>query len=210
MRQSRFTLNMFILIVIIFSVLAFLFTIGLSGMAARSVMNDYYKIEGTDLGIMYSNVKPNGIYKGLKNTAVLKLEGDFGHDWGIAMEGDDLFLNEYSYTTLGMMFCSVARVSTDDFSKETLFGNTILRGRCASGELVCLEGFIMPSNYPETNSLCRFYGMTSEQLKSEKERIRILFVDPEDASVVYSTEADELSDEFDQLYLERTLEEIRK
>ena len=210
MRNSKFTLNMFILIVTIFSVLIFFFTLVIAHLADRSVINDFYQIEGTDLAIVYSSAKPNGIYQGLRTTAVLKKEGDYGHDWGVVLEGGELYINEYSYTTLGMMFTKVVRVNTEDYEEEVLFDNSILRGRCASGELVCLEGFIMPSAFPRTNSLCRLYSMAVSGLRPESSSVKVLFVDPEDASVVYSTEIDEVSDDFEELFLERTLDEIRK
>ena len=194
----------------ILSVILFIFTLVLARVADRRAVNDYYQIEGTDLGIMYSNTKPNGIYRGLQTSAVLQKEGDYGHDWGVALEGDELYINEYTYTSLGMMFSNVVRVNTVDFEEEVLFSNTILRGRCASGELVCLEGFIMPSSFPETNSLCRLYSMADGSIDPDRSSVTVIFVDPKDAAVVYSTEIDEVEDHFEKIFLERTLDEIRK
>ena len=54
MRQSKFTFNAFLLIVLIFSILVFFFTHFISGMADVAwhyAVNDSYEIEGTDLPI---------------------------------------------------------------------------------------------------------------------------------------------------------------
>ena len=107
MRQSKFTFQAFLLIVLIFSVLAFFFTHFLSGMADVAwhvAVNDSYEIEGTDLSIRYSDKKPSGIYEGDAVNGVLKVEGTFGHDWGVVLEGDYLYLNEYRTSTFGLPY----------------------------------------------------------------------------------------------------------
>ena len=152
MRQAKFTMNALLLVVLIFSALEFFFTLYLADKADRSAVNDYYRIEGTDLGIRYSNKKDCGIYEGPKNTGTLRLSGTFGHDWGIVKEGDSLFLNEYLTSDLGLTICNLVKVDISTFGKEVLLKDTVLRGRCTSGELVCMNSCFLPSVFPENRS----------------------------------------------------------
>ena len=214
MRQSKFTFQAFLIIVLIFSVLAFFFTHFLSGMAGVAwhyAVNDSYEIEGTDLSIRYSDKKPSGIYEGDAVNGVLKVEGTFGHDWGIALEGDYLYLNEYRTSTFGMTYCQLVRINIHTFEKEVLMRDTILRGQCTSGELVCVSNTLLPSMMPETNEFCRLYAMTAPAIDPEQKGGTILFLNAADASILYQTEDDEaLTDAFEERYLEHSLEEIRK
>ena len=214
MKQSKFTFHAFLLIVLIFSILLFFFTIFLSGMADRawySVVNDTYEIEGTNLAICYSDKKGNGIYEGNPGNGVLKVKGDFGHDWGIAVEGDYLYLNEYRTSTLGMMFCQLVRININTFEKEVLMKDTVLRGKCASGELVCVSDILMPSVQPKTNALCKLYAMTVGGINPGSDTGSVLFIDSADARILYETEDEEaMSESFAERYLEQTLEEIKK
>ncbi len=213
MRQSKFTFQAFLIIVLIFSVMAFFFTLFLSGMADKAWnphVNDSYEIAGTDLTIRYSDRKGNGIFEGDPVNGVLKVEGSFGHDWGIALEGNYLYLNEYRTSTLGMMFCQLVRINLNTYEKEVLMQNTILRGQCTSGELVCVSDILMPSMQPETNELARLYAMTSANIDPKSDKGTVLFIDPSDTNILYETEDDDvLSDSFDALYLDHSLEEIR-
>ena len=213
MRQSRFTFQAFLIIIIIFSVMAFFFTIFLSGMADRAWnphVNDSYEIEGSDLTIRYSDKKGNGIYEGDPVTGVLKVEGSFGHDWGIALVGDHLYLNEYRTSTLGMIFCQLVRIDLNTYEKEVLMRDTILRGKCASGELVCIRNVLMPSVQPKTNELAALYAMTESGIDLKSDGGTVVFIDPEDAKVLYETEDDDVfSDDLTSRYLEHSLEDIR-
>ena len=214
MRQSKFTFQAFLIIVLIFSVLAFFFTHFLSGMADVAwhvAVNDSYEIEGTDLSIRYSDKKPSGIYEGDAVNGVLKVEGTFGHDWGVVLEGDYLYLNEYRTSTFGMTYCQLVRINIHTFEKEILMRDTILRGQCTSGELVCVSDSLLPSLQPKTNELCRLYAMTAPGIDPECDGGMVLFLDAADATVLYQTEDDEaLTDAFEGRYLNHSLEEIRK
>ena len=210
MRESKFTLNALLLVVLIISAIFFLVSVKLFNLAIRGAVNDYYPIEGTPYAVRYSNMKPNGIYEGGKTTGVLKLEGEFGYDWGAAAQGDTLYLNEYEHTDLGLTLCSVVRVETPGFEKSVLLEDAVLRGRCASGELVCLGGCFMSFDYPKTNALCRLYALSSRELRPQSDGALVLFVDPDSGEVVYSVQdAEALSGDFDARYLARTLEEVR-
>ena len=214
MKQSKFTFNAFLLIVLIFSILAFFFTHFISGMADVAWhygVNDSYEIEGSDFSIRYSDKKPNGIYEGDPVNGVLRVEGVFGHDWGIALEGDYLYLNEYRTSTFGMTYCQLVRINIHTFEKEVLLRDTILRGQCTSGELVCVSNTLMPSVQPKTNAFCRLYAMTAAGIDPERDGGTVLFLDAADASVLYQTEDDQaLTDVFEERYLLRSLEEVRK
>lgn len=193
----------------IFSAIIFLFTIKLVDLSDHTAVNDYYPIEGTDLGVRYSSLSPNGIYQGGKTTGQLKLEGTFGYDWGAAVEGNTLYLNEYTSTDVGVMLCQLVRVDLDSYDKEILRRDTILRGRCASGELVCLGGYLMPSSFPATNPLCKFYAMSDPDIRPADSSALVLFLDPATGEVVYSVRDDEaLTESFEGRYLARTLQEV--
>ena len=210
MRETKFSMNALLLVVIIFSAITFFVSIKVVDLADHRAVNDFYPVEGTDVAVRYSSIYPNGIYEGDKTNGVLKVEGDFGHDWGAAAVGDQLYLNEYTRTDMGLMMCQVVRVDLNTYEKEVLWRDAILRGRCASGELVCLRGFLMPSGFPENNSLCRLYAMSSAEIRPENGDALVTYVDGESGEILYSVRDRETETEtFDALYLERTLEEVR-
>lgn len=209
MREAKFTLNSLLLVVLIISAIYFFFSIKLIDLADQSAVNDYYPIEGTKYAVRYSSLKPNGLYIGDKVTGRLCLEGRFGYGWGAAAEGDKLYLNEYTLTDLGLTLCSVIRVDTENYEKTVLLEEAILRGRCASGELVCQSGVFMDFNFPETNELCRLYALSSETLRTEGGAL-VCFLDPASGELLYSVrDEDPQSGDFDARWLARTLEEVR-
>ena len=209
MRESKFTLNAFLLVVIIFSALTFFVTVKLTAMADRTPVNSFTPIEGTDLAVRYSSLEPNGIYPGSENVNTLRLEGNFGVDWGAAAVGDRLYLNAYRSTDLGLLLSDVVCVDTQTFQKQVLLQNAILRGRCASGELVCLTGELLPANLPEDNALCRIYSLTDTALRADG--AAVVFLDPETGRVVYeTTDPTSSSEDFEAQFLNRTLEEVQR
>ena len=209
MRKTKFSVNALILLVIIFSAIIFFVTIKLVNLAYHPARNDYYRIEGTEYSVRYSSILPDGIYKGSQTTGVLQLEGRFGYDWGAAAVGDTLYINEYVSTDLGLMLCDLVRVDLNTFEKETLLTNTVLQGTCASGELVCISGSVMPGAHPETNALHRLYIMSGDEEEAAEGRL-ILFIDPQTAEIVWSVRDDgDASGDFESRYLARTLEEVR-
>ena len=209
MNQSRFTLNAFLLVVAIMSALTFAITLILPSMADWSAINDFYRIEETDYAIVYSDIKPNGIYEGPEQTAVLRVEGTFGHDWGIVLDEPYLYANEYTSTQMGLMHCSLVRIDLRTFEKETILEDAVLRGRCQSGELVCVAGFLMPSTFPETNSLCRLYAMTTPGIAPWRSGMQVVFLDPSTAEAVGSVSDSNVPDEvFEERYINRTLADI--
>ena len=198
MREAKFTLNALLLVVLIVSAIFFFFSITLFNLSHQYAVNDYVPIEGTPYSVRYSSQKPNGIYIGDKVT------------WGAAAEGDRLYLNEYRVTDLNVTLCSVVRVDTETFEKTVLMKDSVLRGRCASGELVCLADCFMDFNYPQTNPLCRLYALSSETLRPRSAGATVCFLDPADGSLVYAVRDEEaLAGDFEARWLARTLEEVR-
>ena len=210
MNDSRFTSHSFVLVFTILTAIFLFFAVKLADLADHRPVNDYYHIKGTEYAIRYSTLKTSGIYRGDKNTGTLMLEGLYGFDWGCAAEGDWLYLNEYSRSSLGLLFCRVVRVDMRSFEKEVLMENAILRGRCASGELVCLKGCLMPSAFPKTNVLCSLYAVTDPSLRPGDDGADVVFLDARSAETLFTVRDDAVfSDGFDARYLARTLEEVR-
>ena len=210
MNRTKFSMNALLLIVIIFSALAFVFTVVLVDLADRTPVNDYNPIEGTDYAIRYSSLEPNGLYKGSENTCVLVAEGNFGSDWGAFAVGDKLYLNEYTSTDLGLLLCDIVGIDLNTGEKTVLYRDTVLRGQCASGELVCVAGCMLPADFPETNSLCRLYRLTRKDAASP-DGGEVIFLDPQTLSVVYSAQDDNVfSDGFEARYLQKPLAEVKQ
>ena len=210
MNDTKFTMNALVLVAIIFTAIGFFFTVKLGKIADRSVLNEYYPIEDTGLGVRYGTEQPSGLYRGSSNSRELLLEGTFGYDWGAAAEGDSLWLNEYIGTDLGLMRCRLVRLDLEDFHREEVLEDTVLRGRCPSGELVCLRGCMMEANSPEQNPLCALYCMSVQDLEPDGRNAEVLWLDPETGEVLFRLRDSEAATEvFEERYLSRTLEEVR-
>ena len=210
MGSSKFTLNAFIIVVIAATVIGFFFTVVIVDLAYHPAINDFYPIEGTDLGVFYSSIKPDGIYKGDRVNNVLRLEGRYGFDWGMAVEDNCLYTNEYTNTSLGIVLCSVVRIDLDTFEKEILLTDAVLRGRCVSGELVCQSGTLLESNYPEESSLCRLYAVSAPWIDPEGRIVDVVWLDPATGNELLRLQTDGSSGDFEASYLQRSLEEVRK
>lgn len=211
MNNTKFTMNALLVIVTIFSAIGFLFTVGIYNMGQHVyLISDYEAIKGTDLSIRYSTKDPSGIYRGTKNDDELMLEGDFGYDKGTTFCEGRLYLNEYSYTNAGIVLCDAVCIDTESFGKKIIMKNGMLRGRCASGELVCRGDCMLQTNTPDTNSLCRLYAMTSAKIDPLPEKSTVLFIDAESGEIVYTAEDDTPAEAFDERWLSHTLEEVRK
>ncbi|MBR0373047.1 MAG: hypothetical protein IJH91_00800 [Mogibacterium sp.] len=212
MNKAKFNMNSLLVIIIVFLTLWFFVNVWVFNNAKNVfIINDNHAIEGTDLWIHYGTVEPSGIYKGRINTMELELEGTYGYEWGLAIVGNDLYLNEYLTSDLGMTFCNLVRVDMNTFEKETVAEDTILRGRCASGELVCLGDCLLPSNEPTINSLCKLYGMSSKAIHPESNTVTVFYIDPMTGETVYvRQDTAVMTKVFQKRYLDRTLEEVRQ
>lgn len=211
MRNPKFTFNALLLVILLASAFLFFIMIMVFNMASRLLpVNMIYPLENTDLLIRYSNLEPDGIYEGTENVNTLRVPGTFGYDWGAALEGDRLYVNEYDATDLGLTLCNLTLVDLAANEKQVLYPNTILRGRCASGELVCVRDTMIPANHPQESSLCAFYSLTSKTLRPESGTAQVLFLDPETGEILYQCETNAALDKsFAHRYLERTLAEVR-
>ena len=211
MNNTKFTMNALLIVVMIFAAIGLFFTIKLVNMADRLPVNDFYNIEGTDLSIRYSSLEPSGIYRGNENSHTLVMEGNYGYDWGAIADGDSLYINEYTGTDLGLILCNLVKIDLNTFEKETLYKDTILRGRCKSGELVLMKGYIMPSNAPRNNSLIKFYSMASPDIRTDDNSAVVVYLDPSTGEEVYSLkDKSAKTDTFDSRFIERTLEEVKE
>lgn len=209
MSAPRFSLNAFLLVMLLAAAMVFFITVTVTDLADRTAINTFSPIEGTELAVRYSSLEPNGIYRGSENVNTLLLKGNFGTDWGAAAEGDTLYLNEYDETDFGIMLCDVVRVRIPDMQKTVLLHNAVLRGRCASGELVCTAGVLLPSNNPEDNALCMLWQLTDDSIQTGSGHEDVLFLDPQTGRIVYETTCDPAETDFDAHFLSRTLEEVR-
>lgn len=211
MKKTKFSVNALLLILLIFSVIAFFFTVTMERLADRTPVNQFLPVEGSPYAVRYSSVDPNGLYKGMENDCELIAEGDFGSGWGAFAAGDTLLLNEYRRTDLDLMFCDVVTVDARTGKKDVLLRDSLLRGVCASGEPVCVRGCMMPSNAPGVNSLCRLYRLTSDSFAAEPQAATLVYLDPETLEVVAELPIpDAYAPDFEALYLDRTMEEVTK
>ena len=214
MNNAKFTMNALLVIVLVFSAIGLFFTVGIYDMGQHVyLVSDYKQIKGTDLSIRYSTKEPSGLYRGTKNEDELLIEGNFGgNDSGIAVCGDKLYLNEYTFTDTGMMLSEVVMIDMNSFDEYSILKNAELRGRCASGELVCVGDCLPGPVTSDANSLRKLYCMTSGKLNSGEDAAVIYYIDPDSGEPVYSTSYDNgMSDkEFNIHWLLRTLEEVRK
>lgn len=208
MGKTRFSVNGFMLVAIVFAALLLFFSLVMVDKADRRVVGEYYPIEGTKLGIRYTTLEPSGLCEGSRNTAVLKVEGTFGHDWGMALEGDALYVNEYTVTDLGITMCKLVRIDLGTYEKTTVLNDALLRGRCASGELVCMEGAFLPVDRPEENPLCRLYRMSEGAFVRERQGTAVLFLDPGTGRVLRRVwDENAYDDDFETRWINRTMEE---
>lgn len=211
MDSPKFTTNSLMIIVIIFSALLLFFTVTMVEMVNPYGNNEYFRIEGTDLAVRHSGIDTNGLYKGPEGSDVLVVEGNFGNDWGTTLSGTDLYLNEYAITTLGLIIPEVVKVDTETLEKEVLYKDAMIRGKCASGEMIILSGYIMPTNSPEKNPLFRFYTMSAGNMDLKGNTATLLFVEPETGEVVFTLEDSAFMEKtFQKKYADRTLDEIRE
>lgn len=210
--NARFSINSVIIIVMAFAALIFFFMLLVVDMSFNPARNDWYNIEGTDVSVRYSSLENSGIYQGkYQNTAVLRIKGDFGYEWGNALEGDKLYLNEFNDSPFGVMTSKLVCVDINTFEKHTLYHDMLICGRCASGEIVCLSDFMMPNNFPKSNALAELYALSSKRIRPLDEGAQVVFIDPVSGKIVYRDhEEDAFGEGFSERWLDRTLEEVMK
>ncbi|MCR5807946.1 MAG: hypothetical protein K6G56_00130 [Clostridiales bacterium] len=212
MNNAKFTLNSALIILIIAAALIFFVMITLFDLANFLPMNLYYRVGDTDLGVRYSSLEGNGLFKGPEKTCKKVLEGNFGYEWGLVLDGNSIYTNEYETTSFQMVLCSVVRIDAETYEKEVLFRDTILRGRCASGEIVCVKDAVMDANFPKTNSLFKLYSIAKPRIDPAGGAATVIFLDPATGEIVWEVkETSALNDkQFKAFYLDKTLEEVKK
>ncbi|MBO5995559.1 MAG: hypothetical protein J6Q41_08605 [Firmicutes bacterium] len=210
MKETKFSMNALVIVVMIFAAIAFFFTVKMVNLADRFPINEFYRIEDTEYAVRYSSLEPNGIYRGSESASTLVLEGTYGYDWGLVLKDDNLYINEYITTDVGLLMCDLVKIDMNTMEKTVLKKNTILRGSCKSGELVCMGDYIMPANNPKVNSLCKFYAMSTGDLDTRKSSATIMYLDPNTSEVLYSlVEKMPQAPGFEAKYLDRSLDEVK-
>ncbi len=182
------------MMLIIFSVFVIFVLFGLTEMANIGINNDVYEIEGTDYSVRYTELKPSGLYKGKGNSGVLVVEGNFGYDWGVAVVDGALYCNEYRTTSLGMMVSDFVKIDLETYEKEVIYRDAVMIGKCRSGEVVCLDGFMMPSWQFDINSFFKLYSMSSCDIRAEKDLVTVRYIDTDTGETVLCFE-DSMTDE---------------
>ena len=197
--------------VAVFSAVILVVTVVVPDMAYRAPEVVFAPIEDSGFAVKYDIYGSGGIFKGTESSAAPFLKGTFGYDWGAAYGGGKLYLNEYKNTDMSFTTCKVVAVDAVTAEKTVLMEDALLRGRCASGELVCIRGLIMPSFYPDANPFCGLYVMSSfGRLSRDGKSGEIVYLDPESGLAVYTVPCgDVFSKDFASRWLERTLAEVR-
>lgn len=191
MREPKFSLNALAGIVLVFTAVALFFSVRVTDVADRSVVNVFEKIPGTALSVRYSAYLPNGLYEGDALTGSLKVPGDFGRDWGCAAVGNVLYINEYRHSDLGVLFCDVVAVDLDGYEKTVAARGAVLRGRRGDGLLVFTE--TSPAgNLPEKNPLC---ALASLGTGVPPAAVTVILFDPETGAEVSRVRDDKAADE---------------
>ena len=108
------------------------------------------------------------------------------------------------------MTSDLVRIDLDTLEKETVSKNTLLRGKCASGELVCFEGYVDMTWFPETNSLRQLMREADRDVQPEPQGTIVVFLDPDTGAEEYRvTDPEALTDESAEKYLSTALEEVK-
>lgn len=212
MNNAKFSMNSVLIIVIIFTALILFFMLLVVDMSFTPARNEWYPVEGTDIAVKYSTKEGSGIFQGdYKNTAVLRIKGNFGYSWGNALEGDKLYLNEFKSSPFGMMNSKLVCIDINSFEKQTLYNDMLICGRCRSGEIVCLSRFIMPNNFPKTNALSELYALSENGVCPDKSGATVVFINAVSGEIVYSVfDPEAFGEGFTARWLDHTLEEVMK
>ena len=210
MNERKFTVNSLVLIVMIFSLALLFFTVNLVTMAEPYAENSFYRIEGTKYYVHYSTMDPSGIYLGSGRTAELMIEGKYGHDWGAALVGNTYYCNEMKDTDFGLMVTDVVKIDLTTFKKETVLRNSMIRGKCASGELIIYEGYISPTWSPDVNPFRCVFRVSDSKIQEDADAAVVSWYDTSSDSIVYSkTDPNAHHNKREEYYISRTLEEVR-
>ena len=209
MYREKFTYNAFVVTFIIFSAILLFFTVSVFDMSDTSIINESYKIEDTNYYVRYTTHIPSGIYDSDEKLANLLIEGKYGYDWAAVHEGDYIYCSEYHSTTFGYMTSDLVKISLKDFSKQIIMKDAMLNGRCASGELICYKGVLMPNWFRNSNPLADIYAIGANSKIYEGNGALVCLLNPTNDEIVYEIEdKDALSENRTEFYRNSTLGEI--
>ena len=213
MEQTKFNMNSVLIILFAFTAIILFFSVILTNMsilAYRRPVDVTYPVEGTKVFIRYSSVKESGVYEGLVNAGMLKVKGEFGYGWGAAAEGDVLWCNEYFWTDIGLVHCNLVKIDLKTYEKTLVARDTMLRGRCSTGELVCVADAAVLSNVPADNPLWSLFAMSTKAVTPQKKGANVLLLDPVSGEVVYSVWETGAAEEnfIEDRYVGKTLDEV--
>ena len=207
MKKTKFTFNSLLLIVAIFSALVLFIGITMVDMATILPVEDSYRIGDTEYFVRYSSFHPYGIYRGNDQ---LVLKGSYGHDWGAALVGNTYYCNEMKDTDFGLMVTDVVKIDLTTFKKETVLRNSMIRGKCASGELIIYEGYISPTWSPDVNPFRCVFRVSDSKIQEDADAAVVSWYDTSSDSIVYSkTDPNAHHNKREEYYISRTLEKVR-
>ncbi len=209
MKESKVSMNIILVIVIFVSAVTFFITVKMTDVASTLwAVNSFNRIGESEYAVRYSNISPNGIYKGSENVNSLIAEGNFSYGDGVFVDNNMLYANEYTLTDLGLELCSVVKIDLETGEKTTLFNDAEFMGKCLSGELVIADGYASRLNKPKINSLCRLYALSGE-IDFHKQA-RVLYFDAEKGKTVFTVESISANKKrFNSTFVDKTLQEVR-
>ena len=214
MERGRFTFNAFLLVVALASALYLFISVISYDIVMPYVRNDVYPLEGTEYAIKYVVNRTNdesGLYAGSASWDELLVPGNFGYDWGAVVEGDLLFCNEYHKTKLGFTTCDLVKIDLTTLEKTLIARDTMLLGRCASGELVCMGDTVPADWLPATNPLYDLYRIPAGHMQAETYGALVRFYDPADGSLLREFPDEEaLTSERQEYYLSSSFAEVKE
>ena len=206
MNRSKFSFNAVLAVIAVFSAIILFVGITMVDMATILPVEDEYRIEDTDYFIRYSSFRPYGLYR----WSELLCEGSFGYDWGACYTGDVLYCNEYKTTDFGLMAINVVKIDMTTYKKETLYRDAMIRGRCASGELVIFKGYVSPSWSPDVNPLRSVFAASDGDILPESDGATVCWFDTEKGTIVHSVKDPmAMSKGKENYYLSASLEEVK-
>ncbi len=178
MGRPKFSLNVLIFIIMLFSA-AFLFvSVYLYDFADRSAVNEIYPLGDTGLYIRYATHIDSGLYDGDETWAQCLSRGMYGYNQGAWTDGDTLYVNEYHTTKYGFMTCDLMKIDLHTFEKKMIEKDTILLGESAGKKLLLAKGTGMPNWFSGTNCLYPLYMLASENTETLKKGPEVIYFDP--------------------------------
>ena len=214
MNRTKFSMNAFLLIILLASGLYLFVSVVVYDMAAMNFRNDSYQLEDTGYYVRYITQRTDdrsGIYDGDHEWSKKLISGNFGYDWGAAVADDVLYCNEYHTTRMGFLTCDVVKIDLNTFEKEVLYKDTMMKGRCKSGELVCMGEIVGANWFPASNPLYKLYISSNDEMQAENDSAVVRIIDPASGKTVWEKRDDRaLTSEREEYYLSSELSEVMK